>query len=152
MADGPGRRAPSLSGLDGWQQSGWRSLRQLRGKVVVVWFFSLSDRASMSMVPGLARLYRDHHHGSFEMIGVHSPDFAGDADALRLARTAARSGMIWPLAMDHRRTVFRRWQQDETPIVWPRSYVLDREGVIVGEHVGAEVDAVRATVEGLLGV
>ena len=146
----PPARAPSLSGVTGWQQSGWRSLRQLRGRVVLVWFFSLGHEPSLQMIPGLADLYRRHRAEGLEIIGVHSPDYAEHADPLVLARAAARKGIIWPLAMDHRRTVFRRWQEASGRIGWPRTYVVERDGRIVADHAGDDVTAVAASVEAAL--
>lgn len=139
-----------MSGLDGWQQSGWRSLRQLRGRVVLVWFFSLGSDACMAMIDDLAALYREHKRDGLEIIGVHAPDYARDADPLRLARVAARRGIIFPLAMDHRRTVFRRWQEGDPTPAWPRTYVIDRAGRIAADHRGADIEPIRRTVQRLL--
>lgn len=143
------RRAPSFSGLDGWQQSAPRSVTQLRGSVAVVWFFSISSSTCMAMVPGLRSL-ADAHRSEVQVIGIHSPDFARDADPHRLGRAAAMAGMTWPVGMDHRRTVFSRWQQGPQQ-GWPCTFVVDRDGRIVAEHHGGALGPIEAAVEAALG-
>lgn len=142
------RRAPSLSGLDGWQQSAPRSLTQLRGQIVIIWFFSLSSPPAMSMVPGLRTLQEDP---AVQVIGVHSPDYAADADPQRLGLAVARAGMVWPIAMDHRRTVLNRWQADHDRHGWPCTHVLDHEGLVVGHHDGSNLQPIRDLVAGIAG-
>jgi peroxiredoxin len=138
-----------LSGLDGWLQSPPRSLSQHRGRVVLVWFFSLSAPGCVEMVPALRSLWEDHR-GLVDVIGVHAPQFADDADPQRIALGVARAGMPWPVAMDHRRTVFTRWHADRARQGWPSTHVVDQQGRVVAIHDGAGVDPIRTTVEALL--
>ena len=146
-----GRRAPSLRGLDGWQQSAPRSLSMHRGQVVVVWFFTVSSPTCLAMVPGLRDLQQAHGE-DVAVIGVHSPDYARDADPRALGRRVAVAGMTWPVAMDHRRTVFSRWQEGHDPSGWPFTAVLGRDGRVGAVHVGGDVAAIAADVARLTAV
>lgn len=150
MAAVVGRPAPSLRGLDGWQQSPPRSLTQHRGQVVLVWFFTVSSPACMGMVRGLRRLQATHGE-DLMIIGVHSPQFARDTDPRDLGRRIALAGMAWPVAMDHRRTVFARWQEGADPQGWPCSYVLDRTGGVAAISTSTDAAQVAALVGRVIG-
>lgn len=140
-------RPPSLSGLDGWLQSPRRSLSQMHGSVGVIWFFTLDQPAGMAMVPGLRTL---HAREGVQVLGIHSPDFARDADPRRVATAVAMAGMTWPVAMDHRRAVFSRWQADLPRRGWPWTVVLDREGRVAATLPGTDLEPITTTVDALL--
>lgn len=140
------RTPPSLSGLDGWLQSAPRSLTQMRGSVGVVWFFTIDQPAWRAMVPDLRGL---HAREGVEVLGIHSPDYSRDADPRRIATAVAMAGVTWPVAMDHRRSVFSRWLADEPRRGWPWTVVLDREGRIAASLPGSEVEPITTTVAAL---
>lgn len=142
-----GRRAPSFSGADGWQQSPPRSITQFRGSVLVVWFYSLSVRQCLRMVPALRAL---HAKDGVDVVGVHAPDFARDADPQAVALASAREGVTFPVVLDHRRTVFHRWQAERARAGWPVTYVVDPDGLVAATIQGTDTDRIQAAVNALL--
>ena len=104
----------------------------------------------MGMVRGLRRLQAAQGEDLL-IIGVHSPQFARDTDPRDLGRRIALAGMAWPVAMDHRRTVFAHWQEGADPQGWPCSYVLDRTGEVAAISTSTDAAQVAALVGRVIG-
>lgn len=142
--------APSLVGLDGWLQADIDSIDDLRGKVVVVWFWTFGCYNCKNTLPNLEALYAEHADEDFEIVGVHSPEFAYEEDPAAITDAAESLGVTWPIALDTRRKSFFAWQG--SPAYWPRTFVLDRDGVIRFDHIGeGAYDELNQTVAALLG-
>jgi thiol-disulfide isomerase/thioredoxin len=142
--------APSLVGLDGWLQAEIDSIDDLRGKVVVVWFWTFGCYNCKNTLPNLEALYAAHAGDEFEIVGVHSPEFAYEEDPAAISDAAESLGVTWPIALDTRRKSFFAWQG--SPAYWPRTFVLDRDGVIRFDHIGeGAYDELNQTVAALLG-
>jgi len=126
--------ADELRGIDGWLQADIESLDDLRGKVVVVQFWTFGCHNCKATLPNLEALYAEHRGTDFEIVGVHSPEFDYEKDPDAIAAAAEDLGVTWPIALDTARQSFRSWQG--SPAYWPRTYVLDREGHIRFDHIG----------------
>lgn len=126
--------AKSLTNLDGWLQTDIDSLEDLRGKVVVVEFWTFGCINCKHTLPYLEQLYADHEGDDFEMVGVHSPEFEYEKDPEAVSAAARDLGVTWPIALDTDKTNFFAWQG--SPAYWPRIYVLDQNGHIRFDHVG----------------
>lgn len=142
--------APRLAGIDGWLQTDIDSLDDLRGKVVVVQFWTFGCFNCKNTLPNLRALYAEHAGDDFEVVGVHSPEFTYEEDPAAIAEAAEELGVVWPIALDTRQRSFFGWQG--SPAYWPRTYVLDQEGVIRFDHIGeGAYDELNETVDALLG-
>jgi thiol-disulfide isomerase/thioredoxin len=142
--------APALFGLDGWLQSDIGSLEELRGKVVVVQFWTFGCSNCKATLPNLEALYADHSGDTFEIVGIHSPEFDYEKDPDAISAAAEKLGITWPIALDTRKLNFHGWQG--SPAYWPRTYVLDRDGNIRFDHIGeGAYDELDQTVATLLG-
>jgi thiol-disulfide isomerase/thioredoxin len=142
--------APPLVGLDGWLQTDISSLDDLKGKVVVVQFWTFGCYNCKNTLPNLKALYAEHIGGEFEIVGVHSPEFSYEEDPAAIAAAAEDLGVTWPIALDTQKKSFFSWQG--SPAYWPRTYVLDGNGVIRFDHIGeGAYDELNQTVASLLG-
>ncbi|MFZ0626084.1 MAG: redoxin domain-containing protein [Acidimicrobiia bacterium] len=142
--------AADLEELDGWLQSDVTTLDELRGKVVVVQFWTFGCHNCKATLPNLEVLYADHAGDDFEIVGVHSPEFDYEKDSDSISAAAEKLGVTWPIALDTNRHNFHTWQG--SPAYWPRTYVLDREGHIRFDHIGeGAYDELNQTVATLLG-
>jgi thiol-disulfide isomerase/thioredoxin len=142
--------APQLVGLDGWLQTDISSLDDLKGKVVVVQFWTFGCYNCKNTLPNLEALYAEHTGAEFEIVGVHSPEFSYEEDPTAIAAAAEDLGVTWPIALDTQKKSFFSWQG--SPAYWPRTYVLDRDGVIRFDHIGeGAYDELNQTVASLLG-
>lgn len=138
--------AKPLDDLDGWLQSDISSLDELRGRVVVVHFWTFGCVNCRATIPHLRAIYNRYAARGLEIVGVHAPEFTRERDPDAIASAAADLGVIWPIALDTRRSNFRAWQG--RPAFWPRTYVLDGEGRIrfdrIGEGAYEELEAAVA--------
>ncbi len=139
-----------LRDLDGWLQSDIDSLEDLRGKVVVVQFWTFGCHNCKATLPNLRALYDRHRGEDFEIVGIHSPEFDYEQEPDAIAAAASELGVTWPIALDTRKRTFFGWQGG--PAYWPRTFVLDREGNIRFDHIGeGAYEELNAAVATLLG-
>ncbi len=142
--------ALALTGLGGWLQRNVRSLQDLRGQVVIVQFWTFGCYNCKNTIPHLQDIYAEYKDDGLEIVGVHAPEFAYEEDADAILSAAAELGVTWPIALDTDRRNFRAWQG--SPAYWPRTYVLDQDGLIRFDHIGeGKYDELEATVASLLG-
>ncbi len=142
--------ALALTDLDGWLQTNVSSLQDLRGQVVIVQFWTFGCYNCKNTIPHLQDIYAEYKDDGLEIVGVHTPEFAYEEDPDAILGAAAELGVTWPIALDTDRRNFRAWQG--SPAYWPRTYVLDQDGLIRFDHIGeGKYDELEATVASLLG-
>lgn len=142
--------AKELVGIEGWLQADVESLDDLRGKVVVVQFWTFGCHNCKATIPNLEALYAEHGGADFEIVGVHSPEFDYEKDPDAITAASEELGVTWPVALDTAKRSFRSWQG--SPAYWPRTYVLDRDGHIRFDHIGeGAYEELNETVAALLG-
>jgi DNA-binding beta-propeller fold protein YncE len=138
--------APELRGATAWLNTrGPLSLRELRGKVVLLDFWTSGCINCLHLVPHLAYLERKWRD-ELVVIGVHSPKFEHEKSVDQLRRTLDRLGIDHPVAQD---ATFRIWQE-YTVRAWPTLVLIDPAGYVVasvsGEGHMPELDRVIAAV------
>lgn len=144
-------QALALSDLDGWLQADFAGLDELRGQVVIVQFWTFGCYNCKNTLPYLQDIYDNYHDDGLEIVGVHSPEFDYEKDPDAILSAARELGVTWPIALDTSKRNFFAWQG--SPAYWPRTYVLDRDGLIRFDHVGeGKYDELEETVATLLGV
>ena len=123
---------PSLAGATDWINSPPLVSDSLRGKVVVVdfWTYScINCLRSLPYVRAWADKYRDH---GLVVIGVHSPEFAFEKDLGNVRRAVSDLHVAYPVAVDNRLDVWRAFKNE----YWPAHYFIDAQGRIRGHHFG----------------
>jgi hypothetical protein len=115
-------------------------LDTLRGRVVLLWFWSYDNVNSWNLVPDLRRL-EDLHHDGVAVIGVHCPKYPHQHDGGTLLHAVNRHRLRHPVANDRD---FRVWQ-DYAIEAWPSVAIVDATGrlaaVYAGEGRRAEIEA-----------
>ncbi len=126
--------ALALTDLDGWLQSDVTSLEELRGQVVIVQFWTFGCSSCKAVLPDMQAIYAGHRSDGLEIVGVHSPEFSYEEDPDSILSAAQDLGVTWPIALDTKRRNFHAWQGSRA--YWPRTYVLDRSGLIRYDDIG----------------
>ncbi len=129
------RPAPDLVELDGWLQTDAAALEDYRGRVVVLQFWTFSCRNCKATIPNLQEIYASYGRHQVEIVGVHAPEFGFEEDPEAILAAAADLGVTWPIALDTAKRNFHSWQEGRTAY-WPRTYVIDPEGLIRFDHIG----------------
>ncbi|WP_419909295.1 redoxin domain-containing protein [Candidatus Poriferisodalis sp.] len=144
----------TLSRLDGWLNTDATSLEEIRERntLTVVQFWTFGCRNCKKTLDALGQLHADFRDRGVEVVGVHSPEFAYEADVDNIVEAAAELGVVWPIALDTTKYNFHHWQEGPTGY-WPRVYIIDSENQIRFDRRGDGAHTYRelyATVKRLL--
>ncbi|XFC37532.1 cytochrome c biogenesis protein DipZ [Stenotrophomonas indicatrix] len=123
---------PSLSGATGWLNSPPLSAEQLRGKVVLIdfWTYScINCLRAMPFVHEWAQRYRDH---GLVVVGVHTPEFAFERDPRNVMKAVQQLKVQYPVALDNQYAIWRAFNNR----YWPAHYFIDAQGNIRGHQFG----------------
>ncbi len=138
---------PPLSGATTWINSPPLTREQLRGKVVVVDFWTYSCINCLRALPYVrawAEKYRDQ---GLVVIGVHTPEFAFEKSEANVREAVARLGVTYPVAMDNDFAVWRAFNNQ----YWPAHYFIDAQGRIRHHHFGeGDYDGSERVIQQLL--
>ncbi len=122
-------RAPGLKGITKWlntPQGRPVELAALRGKVVLIDFWTYSCvncQRSLPHVKAWDRAYRD---AGLRVIGVHSPEFAFEKNASNVADQTRKMGVDYPVALDNKLATWDNYRNR----YWPAKYLIDSSGTV----------------------
>jgi thiol-disulfide isomerase/thioredoxin len=132
--------APDLT----WINSKPRTLASLKGKVVLVNFWTFACVNCQRTLPHVKDLYAKYHDKGFEIVGVHTPEFDYEKEVDNVTKAVKEEGITWPVVQDNK---FLTWKKYKN-IYWPAFYYLDKSGNIRHFHAGegkyADQDAIVA--------
>jgi thiol-disulfide isomerase/thioredoxin len=126
------RRIQPFDGAQGWLNSPPLSPASLRGKIVLVDFWEYTCVNCLKTLPYERAWYDRYRRYGFVIVGVHTPEFRFSGEPANVAAAVRRLGIDWPVAIDSRATVWRRYHND----FWPHEFLVDQAGSIVYDHVG----------------
>ncbi|OOG48038.1 cytochrome c biogenesis protein DipZ [Rhodanobacter sp. C01] len=123
---------PSLAGATQWLNSPPLTTESLRGKVVLVdfWTYScINCIRSLPYVRGWADKYKDH---GLVVIGVHAPEFAFEKDPANVTKAVKDLSVDYPVALDNDYAIWQGFHNE----YWPAHYFIDAQGQIRHHHFG----------------
>ncbi len=127
--------APPFYGIAHWLNTPHGrplTLEQLRGKVVLVDFWTYSCINCLRTLPHLEAWYRRYHSDGLEIVGVHTPEFAFEHDLGNVTAAAHRLGVTYPVALDNDYATWNAYGND----AWPADFLVDQAGLVRGGHIG----------------
>lgn len=140
-------KAPEFTGLGPWHNSEPLTMEGLRGKVVLVDFWTYSCINCIRTLPyiqGYAEKYAD---APFVIVGVHAPEFVFEKSEANVAAAIERYDLTYPTAQDND---FKTWRAFSNRY-WPAKYLIDAEGNIRYTHFGeGAYEETDEAIEGLL--
>jgi cytochrome c biogenesis protein CcdA/thiol-disulfide isomerase/thioredoxin len=127
-------RAPEFKGIKLWLNTGGKpvSLSSLRGRVVLVDFWTYSCINCLRTLPHLRAWDRTYRKAGLTIVGVHSPEFAFERVPDNVRSAVRRLGIRYPVAVDNDFATWRAYSND----YWPSKYLIDKAGRIRYEHYG----------------
>jgi cytochrome c biogenesis protein CcdA/thiol-disulfide isomerase/thioredoxin len=139
--------APSFAGAVEWLNSKPLTAEDLKGKVVLVDFWTYSCINCLRAIPYVrawAEKYRDH---GLVVIGVHAPEFAFERNVDNVKKAIATLGIKYPVAIDNDYKIWRAFENE----YWPAHYFIDAKGQIRHHHFGeGEYDESERVIQKLL--
>src|SRR3989440_1174056 len=143
-------RAPDFSHMSDWLNTpGDRplSLASLRGKVVLVDFWTYSCINCLRTLPHLEAWDRAYRKAGLVIVGVHTPEFAFEHVVSNVRSASRRLGVRYPVAIDNR---YGTWEAYGNQY-WPAEYLIDRSGHVRHAHFGeGEYDRTESLIRELL--
>ena len=123
---------PSFDGLGRWFNSPPIARGELRGKVVVIDFWTYSCINCLRSIPYVRAWDAKYRKDGLVVIGVHAPEFAFERDPANVARAIKDLGIRYPVALDNDYVLWRALKNN----YWPAHYFVDAKGGIRYHHFG----------------
>jgi cytochrome c biogenesis protein CcdA/thiol-disulfide isomerase/thioredoxin len=123
---------PDLSGATAWLNSPPLTPAALRGKVVLVDFWTYSCINCLRALPYVKTWYARYRDQGLVVIGVHAPEFAFEKNEANVTRAVHDLGITYPVALDNDYAIWSAFNNQ----YWPAHYFIDAQGRIRGHHFG----------------
>jgi thiol-disulfide isomerase/thioredoxin len=124
--------APDFVGLGNWFNSPPLKLADLRGKVVLVNFWTHGCVNCVNTLPHVTQLYAKYRDRGFVVVGIHTPEFPFERSAANVQAALKRHGITYPVAQDNDSQTWNAWHNQ----YWPAQYIIDQNGKVVFQHAG----------------
>ena len=125
-------RAPQFRGISLWLNTPGGRPPSLRGKVVLVDFWTYSCINCIRTLPHLKAWYAAYGRRGFTIVGVHTPEFAFEHVASNVRHAVRDFGVRYPVAIDNDYATWNAYRNE----YWPAEYLLDKRGHIRHVHFG----------------
>ena len=140
-------RMPDLDGATGWLNSPPLSSKALRGKVVLVNFWTYSCINSLRELPYMKAWAEKYKDAGLVVIGVHAPEFGFEKDAANVKNAVSELNIAYPIPIDSNHSIWDAFRNE----YWPANYVIDAKGRIRYHHFGeGEYDKSERVIQALL--
>ncbi|MES2119730.1 MAG: cytochrome c biogenesis protein DipZ [Pseudomonadota bacterium] len=123
---------PSLDGLGPWFNGPPLTREQLKGKVVLIDFWTYSCINCIRSTPYLRAWDEKYRKDGLVIIGVHAPEFAFERDPANVAKAIRDLGIRYPVALDNQ---YKLWSALKNQY-WPSKYFIDAQGRVRYRHHG----------------
>ncbi|MGA3302227.1 MAG: cytochrome c biogenesis protein DipZ [Methylovirgula sp.] len=123
---------PSLDGAVAWLNSPPLTPQALRGKVVLVDFWTYSCINCLRTIPYIEAWAKKYRSQGLVVIGVHAPEFAFEKDLDNVRRAMRELGIDYPVAIDNNYAIWNAFHNE----YWPAHYFIDANGQIRHHHFG----------------
>jgi thiol-disulfide isomerase/thioredoxin len=144
------RAAAEFTGIDGWINAGSPiTISALRGKVVLVNFWTYSCINCRRTIPYLKRWQAEYGPSGLQVIGIHTPEFRFEHTRPNVDTYVREQGILYPVGQDNE---FRTWDAWENE-AWPGFYLLNKQGQIVMVRLGEDhAHEIETSIRRLLGL
>jgi cytochrome c biogenesis protein CcdA/thiol-disulfide isomerase/thioredoxin len=123
---------PGFEGAVKWINSPPLTRSQLKGKVVVVDFWTYSCINCLRAVPYVEAWAEKYKNDGLVVVGVHTPEFAFEKDPANVAKAVADLKITYPVAIDSDYAIWKAFNNQ----YWPAHYFIDAKGEIRYHHFG----------------
>lgn len=127
--------APAFKGVTAWlntPEGKPLTMSALRGKVVLVDFWTYSCINCQRTLPHVEAWYREYAKDGFVVVGIHTPEFAFEHVVSNVRAQAASFGVRYPVAVDDDYGTWKAYDNE----YWPADYLIDAQGNVRHVHFG----------------
>ena len=141
--------APEFAEIERWLNSPPLTMQGLKGKVVLVDFWTYSCINCVRTLPYLTGWDRKYRDMGLVIVGVHSPEFEFERRTANVQAAIAQHGIRYPVAQDNRLSTWLNFRNR----YWPAHYLIDKQGRVVYTHFGeGEYEVTENNIRYLLGL
>ena len=141
-------QAPNFAGITAWLHSKPLTMQQLRGKVVLVDFWTYSCINCLRTLPHLEAWDARYRKAGLVIVGVHTPEFAFEHVVSNVRDASRKLGVRYPVAIDDDYKTWDAYQND----AWPAEYLIDKRGQVREIKKGeGQYDETEREIQTLLG-
>ena len=121
-----------LAGITGWINTNPLTLNDLKGKVVLVDFWTYSCINCIRTLPYLEKWYDKYKDKGLVILGIHTPEFEFEKEYGNVKNATEELGVKYPVLMDNNYAVWTSFDN----LYWPAHYLIDQNGNVVDSHFG----------------
>ncbi|MCL4364100.1 cytochrome c biogenesis protein DipZ [Patescibacteria group bacterium] len=139
--------APEFISGGQWFNSSPLTMASLRGKVVLVDFWTYTCINCIRTLPYVENWYKKYRDKGFLVIGVHTPEFEFEKNPVNVAKAVSDFGLTYPIMQDNNYETWNAYNNQ----YWPADYLIDRSGRIRSTHFGeGDYDGTENEIQNLL--
>jgi len=143
-----GPAAADFTGIADWENSPPLTMASLRGRVVLVDFWTYSCINCQRTFPFLRQWWQRYHADGLVIVGVHSPEFDFEKNVDNVRRAIREYDIQWPVAVDSSMATWNAYANQ----YWPAEYLVDATGRVRHTSFGeGEYDVTERAIQTLLG-
>lgn len=141
--------APEFAGIEAWLNSNPQTMASLKGKVVLIDFWTYSCINCVRTLPYITAWDAKYKDKGLVIIGVHSPEFEFEKKRENVESAIKEHGIEYAVALDNKLDTWSNFQNK----YWPAHYLINKEGQVVYTHFGeGHYDITESNIRFLLGI
>ena len=141
--------APDFKKGDNWLNSQPLTMASLKGKVVLVDFWTYSCINCIRTLPYVTKWYDTYKDNGLVVVGVHTPEFSFEKNTNNVKNAISQFNIHYPVVQDNDYGIWTSYGNE----YWPADYLINQKGEIVEEHFGeGEYDQTENDIRSLLGL
>ncbi len=125
-------KAPEFKGISNWLNSEPLTMEGLKGKVVLIDFWTYSCINCIRTLPHIVEWDKKYRDKGLVIIGVHTPEFEFEKVAENVQAAIDAHGIEYPVAQDNNYATWNAWKNR----YWPHKFLVDKDGKIRYDHIG----------------
>ncbi len=126
------KKAPEFSNVTGYINTNPIKLSDLKGKVVLIHFWTYTCINCIHTIPSLNDWYQKYADKGFMIASIHRPEFEFEKNIDSVKEAVKGFGIKYPVIQDNNYVTWNAYENS----YWPRDYLVDNEGFIRYDHVG----------------
>lgn len=139
---------PEFQGISHWFNSDPLTVSQLKGKVVLLQFWTFGCINCIRTLPYVVKWNQKYAAKGLQVVGVHTPEFGYERELNNIQQALKKHNITYSVPVDNDFKTWRAYQNE----YWPHLFLADRNGILRYDHIGeGAYDTTETMIQRLLG-